>query len=70
MQCPAALLMQCAQVYDLTEFAEEHPAGPEPIFKAAGTDATEMFDEVSEPCHALAAFDFWCHADSLHRNAR
>ena len=70
MQFAAALLMRCVQVYDLTEFADEHPAGPEPIFKAAGTDATEMFDEVSAVSHALAALDFWCHADSLHRNAR
>jgi len=41
------------QVYDLTEFAEEHPAGPEPIFKAAGTDATEMFDEI----HSIEMLD-------------
>jgi flavocytochrome c len=41
------------QVYDLTEFADEHPAGPEPIFKAAGTDATEMFDEI----HSIEMLD-------------
>lgn len=30
-------------VYDLTEFAEEHPAGPESIYELAGTDGTEAF---------------------------
>jgi succinate dehydrogenase/fumarate reductase flavoprotein subunit len=34
------------QVYDLTEFADEHPAGPEPIHKVAGMDGTEVFDEI------------------------
>lgn len=33
-------------VYDLTEFAEEHPAGPESIWSLAGGDGTEAFDAV------------------------
>merc|ERR1711935_274578 len=33
-------------VYDLTEFAQEHPAGFESIFDLAGTDGTEAFDAV------------------------
>jgi flavocytochrome c len=33
-------------VYDLTEFAEEHPAGPESIYELAGKDGTEAFAAV------------------------
>lgn len=33
-------------VYDLTDFAEEHPAGPESIWSLAGGDGTEAFDAV------------------------
>jgi len=34
------------KVYDLTEFAEEHPAGEESIHKLGGTDGTEAFATV------------------------
>jgi succinate dehydrogenase/fumarate reductase flavoprotein subunit/predicted heme/steroid binding protein len=34
------------KVYDLTEFAEEHPAGPESIIELAGQDGTEAFEAV------------------------
>ena len=30
-------------VYDLSEFVEEHPAGPEAIFQLAGKDGTAEF---------------------------
>ena len=33
-------------VYDLTEFADEHPAGPESIRELAGQDGTEAFAAV------------------------
>jgi len=33
-------------VYDLTEFAEEHPAGAESIHRLGGTDGTEAFDAI------------------------
>jgi flavocytochrome c len=33
-------------VYDLTEFAEEHPAGPESIYELAGKDGTAAFAAV------------------------
>lgn len=33
-------------VYDLTAFAEEHPAGPESILELAGRDGTEAFRAV------------------------
>jgi flavocytochrome c len=33
-------------VYDLTEFASEHPAGPDSIWSLAGGDGTEAFDAV------------------------
>ena len=34
------------KVYDLSEFASEHPAGEGPILEAAGRDATSLFAEV------------------------
>merc|ERR1712008_19054 len=34
------------KIYDLTEFAEEHPAGPESILELAGLDGTEEFEAV------------------------
>ena len=34
------------KVYDLTEFAEEHPAGPESIIELAGQGGTEEFEAV------------------------
>jgi succinate dehydrogenase/fumarate reductase flavoprotein subunit len=34
------------KVYDLTEFAEEHPAGPESIIELAGQDGSEAFAAV------------------------
>lgn len=34
------------KVYDLTDFAEEHPAGPESIIELAGQDGTEEFEAV------------------------
>ncbi len=34
------------KVYDLTDFAEEHPAGPESILELAGQDGTEAFEAV------------------------
>jgi flavocytochrome c len=33
-------------VYDMTEFADEHPAGAESIHELAGTDGTDAFDAV------------------------
>jgi len=33
-------------VYDLTSFAEEHPAGAESIYKLGGKDGTEAFQSV------------------------
>ncbi len=34
------------KVYDLTAFAEEHPAGAESIYKLGGIDGTEAFESV------------------------
>ena len=34
------------KVYDLTAFAEEHPAGPESITALAGQDGTAAFEDV------------------------
>lgn len=40
-------------VYDLTEFADEHPAGFKSIFDLAGTDGSDAFDAV----HNLGMLD-------------
>ena len=37
------------EVYDLTDFAEDHPAGAEAITRFAGTDGTRGFDAVHSP---------------------
>ena len=34
------------KVYDMTEFASDHPAGPEPVTKLSGSDGTETFSKV------------------------
>merc|ERR1719401_2737061 len=34
------------KVYDVTDYLEEHPGGPEAITDVAGTDATETFETV------------------------
>lgn len=34
------------RVYDLTDFVDEHPGGPESITRVAGTDGTEAFANV------------------------
>mmetsp|Transcript_133014 Transcript_133014/g.187950 ORF Transcript_133014/g.187950 Transcript_133014/m.187950 type:complete len:82 (+) Transcript_133014:27-272(+) len=33
------------KVYDVTDFADEHPGGPEFLEEEAGTDATELFED-------------------------
>ena len=40
-------------IYDLTEFLEEHPARPQSILDLAGKDGTKEFDEV----HTRAMLD-------------
>lgn len=35
------------RVYDVTQFADEHPGGREILLREKGTDATEAFREVS-----------------------
>ncbi|OXC64351.1 hypothetical protein AYX13_06242 [Cryptococcus neoformans] len=37
------------KVYDLTEFAESHPGGSSPIYRAAGRDATAIFQPIHPP---------------------
>ena len=39
-------LYSLSYYYDLTDFLEEHPAGPQSILDLAGKDATEIFDSV------------------------
>jgi flavocytochrome c len=44
------------KVYDLSDFAGEHPAGPQSIFDLAGLDGTEAFTAVHNP-NMLDDFD-------------
>ncbi|GMH80576.1 hypothetical protein TL16_g08603, partial [Triparma laevis f. inornata] len=44
------------KVYDLTAFAEEHPPGPESIWKLCGLDGTEVFKAVHS-AEMLAEFE-------------
>lgn len=37
------------QVWDITQFAPEHPGGPGIIYKYAGRDATEAYNEIHAP---------------------
>ena len=37
------------EVYDFTDFLEDHPAGAEAITRFAGTDGTRGFDAVHSP---------------------
>jgi cytochrome b involved in lipid metabolism len=37
------------EVYDFTDFLEDHPAGAEAITRFAGTDGTKGFDAVHSP---------------------
>jgi len=41
------------KVYDMTEFAEDHPGGPESIWNVAGKDGTHNFDTV----HTIAMLE-------------
>jgi len=41
------------KVYDMTDFLEEHPAGPEAILEVSGRDATEEFKSI----HTLAMLE-------------
>jgi flavocytochrome c len=45
------------KVYDLTEYVEEHPGGPEAITDVTGTDGTETFETVHNK-ELLAAMGF------------
>jgi cytochrome-b5 reductase len=38
-------LLNMFQVYDVTQYLEYHPGGMEELMRAAGTDATELFNE-------------------------
>jgi len=51
------------KVYDLTEFAAQHPAGAGPILAHAGTDVTELFTAIhSYDAHVLKAAYVLGHA--------
>lgn len=41
-------------VYNITEFLDEHPGGPEIVLEHAGKDATKDFDEIGHSKAALA----------------
>jgi cytochrome-b5 reductase len=34
-------------VYNVTEYARDHPGGPDALMEVAGTDATSAYEDVS-----------------------
>jgi cytochrome b involved in lipid metabolism len=34
-------------VYNVTEYARDHPGGPDTLMEVAGTDATSAYEDVS-----------------------
>ncbi|EEU34467.1 uncharacterized protein NECHADRAFT_9645, partial [Fusarium vanettenii 77-13-4] len=38
-----------SKVWDITDFIEEHPGGPEILLEHAGSDATGLYDGVHAP---------------------
>merc|ERR1712107_450818 len=44
----SAYIALYGKVYDVTDFAPEHPGGPEPVMENSGTNATEIFETVHD----------------------
>ncbi|KAK9319804.1 cytochrome b5-like heme/steroid binding domain-containing protein [Lipomyces orientalis] len=42
------------QVYDVTDFLDKHPGGPDVLLDIQGPEATQLFDDVG---HSLEAHD-------------
>ena len=40
-------------VYNVTPYMDFHPGGAEELMRAAGTDGTQLFDEVRGVCEVL-----------------
>jgi len=47
-------------VYDVTEFLEEHPGGEEVLLEQAGKDATEHFEDVGHSTDARTLMKQYC----------
>lgn len=45
------------KVYNVTEFAKDHPGGVEVLFDCGGVDATEAFDDVAHSDDAVRMLD-------------
>ncbi|KAF7993328.1 hypothetical protein HCN44_006388 [Aphidius gifuensis] len=41
-------------VYDITDFLNEHPGGPELLMECAGKDMTSDFDDAGHSSHAMS----------------
>jgi len=62
-------------VYDVTEFLEEHPGGEEVLLEQAGKDATENFEDVGHSTDARTLMKQYLigelvEADKLHVAAK
>lgn len=53
------VLMMC-EVYDLTDYATDHPGGIDVLKDSAGTDATESFDYAGHPQSAMQSMAKFC----------
>lgn len=48
------------KVYNVTKYLQDHPGGPEVLLEAAGTDATEAFDNAGHSEDAFEIMEEYC----------
>ncbi|KEF63562.1 uncharacterized protein A1O9_01540 [Exophiala aquamarina CBS 119918] len=53
------------QVYDMTDFSEEHPGGAEIIHSFGGRDASKAYNEVHAPSLIQKTLEYNCHIGAL-----
>ena len=53
----ACWLMIHGKVYEVSEFLDEHPGGPDIVTEYAGTDATDEYDNIGHSSDAQSMLD-------------
>lgn len=53
----ACWLMIHGKVYEVSEFLDEHPGGPDIVTEYAGTDATDEYDNIGHSTDAQSMLD-------------
>lgn len=49
-------------VYNVTPYMEYHPGGEDELMRAAGTDGTDLFDQVAATVQLVFSFSKYCVA--------